>query len=353
MTSLVEALNISSSPYVNAALSIVLFILLAKLADLFVDKVMRRFTRFTKSELDNRILDVIHRPIYFTISLVGVVLAVRYLQAEGRALYYSNGIVYTLLVLLWGITIIRVVHALIEGYVNRTTDVTGLKKNIVPLVTNVSKVAIFVAAVAVVFSIWQINITPLLASAGLVGAGVAIAAKDTISNLFGGISIFFDRPFKVGDYIILEGGERGEVVMIGLRSTRIMTRDHVQVILPNSVVANSKIINESVPEPNFRVRVPVTVAYGSDIDLVQKTLVALAEKNGNVVPEPSPRVRFRSFGDSALIFELLCWAKEPALRGLTIHELNCSVYHRFKELGIQIPFPQRDIHIISQDRGLE
>ena len=163
----------------------------------------------------------------------------------------------------------------------------------------------------VILSIWKINITPLLASAGIAGLAIAIAAKDTLSNFFGGISIFMDRPYKIGDYIVLDSGERGEVVAIGMRSTRMKTRDDILISIPNSILANSKIINESAPVPNFRVRIPVSVAYGSDIDLVEKTLLDIASKNDQILQEPVPRVRFREFGDSALNFQLLCWAREP------------------------------------------
>ena len=158
-----------------------------------------------------------------------------------------------------------------------------------------------------------------------------------------------DNTYKVGEYIILESGERGEVVEIGIRSTRIKTRDDVIVTIPNSIMANSKIINESAPVPNFRVRIPVGVAYGSHIDEVEQELLAVAHGTENVLKEPEPRVRFREFGDSSLNFELLCWVKEPALRGRTVHKLNKAIYQTFEAKGIQIPFPQRDVHIHGKE----
>jgi small-conductance mechanosensitive channel len=348
MTGLIEALNISSSPYINAALSVLVFIVIAKVVDVFIDKVLRRFARFTKSAADDRIIDIVHRPVYYTIILVGILLAISYLEPPRKVVFYSNGIVHSIITVLWAVTLARAVNAVIESTVYRVSDVTGLGRDLVPLFENVTKIAIFAAVIMVIFSIWEINITPLMASAGIVGAGVAIAAKDTISNLFGGISVYVDKPFKIGDYIVLDRGERGEVVAIGLRSTRIKTRDDILISVPNSIIASSKIINESAPIPKFRVRVPVGVAYGSDIDLVENTLTGIAAGNDNVLSEPEPRVRFRSFGDSALMFELLCWAREPALRGFTIHELNRAIFHRFKELGIVIPFPQRDVHVYHE-----
>ncbi len=345
MNQITEYINISSSPLINASLYIVIFIIIAKIADLIVDKVLRKFTRFTKSNVDDRIIDLIHKPIFYTIIIIGFTFTVQYLTPSEKAIFYTRSIMNSILVVIWCVTSIRISNAIIENAVAKVSDVTGLSRDIVPLVENVSKIILIVASIMVVLSLWKINITPVLASAGIAGAAVAFAAKDTIANFFGGISVFVDKPFSIGDYIVLDQGERGEVVAIGVRSTRIKTRDDIQITIPNSIIANTKIINESAPIPNFRVRIPVSVAYGSDIDIVQNTLLEVVKDNSNILPDPSPRVRFRAFGESSLNFELLCWAKEPALRGVTVHELNCAIYKKFSEAGIKIPFPQRDIHI--------
>lgn len=345
MTGLLDSLQLSDSPYVNALISIAVFMVIAKAADLFVDKLLRRFSRFTKTDVDDRIIDLIHKPVFYTILVIGIVIAIGDLKPGPRFVFYTEGLMYSLLAVVWCVTAVRISNTLIEHAVMRGSDTTGLSRDIVPLVENVAKIILIVATLMVVLSVWQINITPVIASAGIAGAAVAFAAKDTIANFFGGISLFVDKPFKIGDYIVLDGGERGEVVTIGARSTRIKTRDDIMITVPNSVIANTKIINESAPIPNFRVRIPVSVAYGSDIDRVQEVLLEIARGNSNVISEPAPRVRFRQFGDSSLNFELLCWAKEPVLRGVTIHELNCVIYKKFNELGIKIPFPQRDVHL--------
>jgi small-conductance mechanosensitive channel len=349
VVSLIEALDISSSPYVNAALSVVVFVVLAKAIDLLVDKVLRKFSRFTKSDLDDRLIDVIHRPIYFTVILVGCVLAIIYLQFSPKITFYLKSTLYTMAGIIWAISLISISKIFVEGAsVFSSADTAGHGKDIIPLIENVFKIVIIAAALMAVLSIWKIDITPLVASAGIAGIAVAIAAKDTLSNFFGGLSVFIDRPYKMGDYVVLGEGERGEVVAIGIRSTRIKTRDDVMITIPNAVIANSKIINESAPIPNYRIRIPASVAYGSDIDLVQTLLLGIAAENAHVLPDPSPRVRFREFGDSALLFELLCWTEEPAFRGVTTHELNCTIYKKFNEAGIVIPFPQRDVHIMQQ-----
>ena len=174
---------------------------------------------------------------------------------------------------------------------------------------------------------------------------MALAARDTLANFFGGINIFLDKPFITGDYIILESGARGEVVEIGVRSTFVRTRDDEQISIPNAIVANTKIINESAPEPRYRVRIKVGVAYNSNLEEVEAAMLEVADANQRISHVPEPRVRFRAFGDSSLEFELLCWAKTPADRGRVIHELNLAIFSEFQKRNISIPFPQRDVYM--------
>ena len=345
MAAFIESLKISSSPYINALISVFAFVIIAKLADFFVNRVLRRFTKSTKTDIDDIIIDFIHKPVFFTVIIIGIVLAISELSPSSELFYYLSGFFYSILTVLWCITIIRISNSVIEHGIRRVSDVTGLSNDIIPLVENISKITLIIAGLMVVFSIWKVNITPLIASAGIAGAAVAFAAKDSIANFFGGISVFVDKPFIIGDYIVLDKGERGEVVEIGLRSTRIRTSDGIQITIPNSLIANTKIINESAPKPDFRVRIPVSVAYGSDIDQIDKILLDVAAGNENVLSAPAPAVRFREFGESSLNFELLCWAKGPAIRGLMVHQLNCAIYKKFNGAGIKVPFPQRDVHL--------
>jgi small-conductance mechanosensitive channel len=343
-----NSLDISLSPYVKAVVTFLLVVIIAKAFDLVANKVFVRFVHITETDLDDRLLSLFRRPLLFTIIVVGAFFSISYIEVAEKSIFYIQGVLYTMVVIIWYVTFIRISNLIIEFVIRKESDVTGLKKDIIPFVENISKIILFVVALTVILSLWRVNITPLIASAGIAGAAVAFAAKDTIANFFGGISLFVDKPFKIGDYIMLDQGDRGEVVSIGIRSTRIKTRDDILISVPNSIIANTKIINESAPVPKFRVRIPVSVSYGSDIDQVEALLLGIASENTNVVHDPEPRVRFRSFGDSALNIELLCWAKEPSLRGRTIHELNSEIYKRFNDEGIKIPFPQRDVHIYEK-----
>jgi small-conductance mechanosensitive channel len=220
------------------------------------------------------------------------------------------------------------------------------QKDTVPLIRNLAIVLLVLTGTYAILLAWDINVTGLVASAGIVGLALSFAAQDTLSHLFAGVAILADRPYRIGDYIVLDTGERGEVTAIGLRSTRLMTRDDVEVSIPNGVMGSAKIVNESGGgDTRYRMRVNVGVAYGSDLEQVLRVLEEIALANEAICRKPEPRVRFRAFGPSSLDFELLAWIEEPSLRGLLVHEMNCAIYRRFREEKIVIPFPQQDVWV--------
>jgi len=349
----------SDSKAIGAIVVLIAFLIAAKIADLFFNRFAMSLVKKTRFKLDDTIVKVLHRPIRSSIVLIGAIWAVRWIDVGPTYSFALIGATETLLVFIWGLAFNSIFRSISENWINHLRETGRQGLEIIRLIENIARVSILVGAVFLLLSIWHINITPLLASAGIAGIAVALAAKETLSNFFGGVNVFLDQPFRTGDYIVLDSGERGEVVQIGLRSTRILTRDDVQISIPNSIIANTKVINESAPEPRFRVRIKLGVAYGTDVDKLEEILLSLALDNPLVAPQPEPRVRFRNFGDSSLDFELLCWAHRPHDKGRLVHELNRSIYKALDKAGITIPFPQRDVHVythkpdpvISEEKG--
>jgi len=137
-----------------------------------------------------------------------------------------------------------------------------------PLFQMILKIFVIIGAIYIVLLVWNQDVTAWLASAGIIGIAIGFAAKDTLANFFSGIFILADAPYKIGDYIVLVDGTRGRITDIGIRSTRMLTRDDVEIIVPNAVIGNSQVVNQSGgPYEMFRLRVPFSVAYGSDITL--------------------------------------------------------------------------------------
>jgi len=294
---------------------------------------------------DDHLIDFAHAPICWTIFGLGILhaLLIEPLSVPWDAVLPA--IIKSCILFAWMLSLMQTLDRLTEENLHKIDIQSKLSTDVVLFFKNLFRVIAIVASLLILLSIWKVNLTPLFASAGIAGIALALAAKDTLANLFGGISIFMDRTFKVGDYIVIDDVNRGEVKEIGIRSTRIKTRDDMMITIPNSIIANSKIINESAPVPSFRLRVPVSVAYGSNIDKVEEVLLAVAYNSPDLLKEPKPNVKLRSLGSSSLDFELLVWVVDPSRRGLELHFLLKAVYQAFHDHGIVIPFQQMDIHI--------
>jgi small-conductance mechanosensitive channel len=291
--------------------------------------------------IDGEILRLIRSVFWQTIVIVGGLSAIPHLlqQRLPETRFIISKLLQSYLVSIWALGVIRFLRTLARKH-----SFNERERHAYQLIENIGIIVITVNATLLILHAWHVDITPLLASAGIAGVIAGLASQSVLSNVFSGLHLLIDRPFKPGDYVILSSGERGEVVEIGLRSTNVLTRDDLLVSVPNAVLANSKIINESAPQTRSRVRIKVGIAYGSDIDQVEEILLHVAEREKDVESEPTPRVRFRSFGDSSLEFELLCWIVRPADRGLVTHHLNRAVYKEFNKAGIVIPVPQRDVY---------
>ena len=349
LISMVQRLAESIGPnlYLQAAIIAAVFIVLGKIVDWIISGILGRVVRRSSNDFDDEFVKLMHRPVFLSIVLLGLALATRRLQLPAGPEFITIGILKTIAIFVWYSTFGRLMN-LIARILRRDTGNKLTETGMLTLVHNVIKIVLVALTGYFLFLAWNIDVTAWLASAGIVGLALSFAAKDTLSNLFAGVSIIMDAPYKTGDFIILETGERGLVTDIGLRSTRILTRDDIEITVPNGVIGNGKIINEAGgPSQHHRIRTAVGVAYGSDIDHVIETLEKVAANNADVLERPAPRVRFRTFGDSSLDFELLCWIAMPIDRGRVAHELNCAVYKALQANKIEIPFPQRDLHVRS------
>lgn len=344
---LLDALaKIAPNRYLQAVLIFVLFVLVAKIVDMIMTRFIRRLLKKTKFTLDDQILDIFHRPIFVSILLLGLAVATARLDFSQTVHFVTLSGLKTVAIFLWAKAAARFLRLIVALVSRDDSRFTLIQQRTLPLFNNLLVILVVALALYFVFLAWNINVTAWIASAGILGLAISFAAKDTLANLFSGVFILTDAPFKLGDFILLDSGERGEVTHIGIRSTRLLTRDDVEITVPNSIMGNAKITNETGgPHERYRIRVKVGVAYGSDIDKVKSVLMDVAVSQPEVCKAPAPRVRFRAFGDSSLDHELLCWVDKPVLRGRVTHLLNTAVYKRFIKEGIDIPFPQRDVFI--------
>ena len=335
---------IISNPFLKSASLIVISVFFAKITDIIFTLIFKKFVDKTETKLDDRILQLLHKPIFYSILFVGFIISVKTATLPDYIEFFFVGGFKTATIFIWLFVTSKILVMSMEWVSRQAKTNSLLQKNTLPLFNNLGKIAIGLFGAYFVFLSWGININGILASAGVLGVVLGLAAKDTVSNFFAGIFLLADAPFKEGDYILLETGERGYVTQMGLRSTRFMTRDDIEITIPNSVIATSKIVNESGgPKEIERVRITMLIAYGSNIDKAKKVLTDIASKNSNVLDNPVPRVRFREFADHGMRLQLLFWIEKPESRGRTVDAINTEIYEEFSRNNILIPYPTMEV----------
>lgn len=309
---------------------------------------LTKLVKKTSNKVDDHLVEFLTRPLVLTTVTLALMLAVTAFGFPPSVHDAGLSVLATVLLFSWSRAGLRTARTVLEAIASNHHRFEIVQERTIPVFDMTIKIMLIGMASYLFLLIWGINPTAWLASAGVIGIAVGFGARDTMANLFSGISIIADAPYKIGDYIVLDTGERGKVTSLGMRSTRLLTRDDVEVTIPNGVIANAKIINESGgPWVKHRIRVPIGAAYGSDVDQVCEVLQEVATSHPKVVKVPEPRVRMRALGNSSLDFELLAWIDHPQFRGIIKHDLLMSVYKSFKQNGIEIPFPQTDIHLRS------
>ncbi|TKR25358.1 mechanosensitive ion channel family protein [Natronomonas salsuginis] len=307
----------------------------------------RRFVSRTETEYDDIVFSSLRAPLVVTAALVGVYVLTQIPAVRSSVLLDPQALddlfgrpSLSIIVIVWAYAANTVVNRVVAA-----VNEEGARFDFAPVFSNVWTLAVLVGSVGTLLWLWGIQITPLLGAAGVAGIAVGFAAKDTVANFFGGIALYFDDTYKIGDYIVLDDGTAGTVVKVGVRSTTLLTRDEVLVTVPNATLNAAKVTNESAPQRRRRVRIPIGVAYGTDIDAFEELAVDVALSEPMVLDSPKPRGRFRSFGDSALQYELLCWVNGPTRRRRVQHELNRALYNALNAAEIEIPYPKRDVAV--------
>ncbi len=337
--------TIAQYPIIGAIVIASVFYILAFVIRELLVRSIGRLVRNTSTELDNRVLDGLKKPVFNVVFLFGLTLAVR-----AMSLPIGTDLIVKVLLSLIIIILIRstffLSSELLDALARNHHRFTAIEERTMPLLDIIAKLLIMLFGSYSLLLVWGINPVGWLASAGIVGLAVGFAAQDTLANLFAGFFILIDSPYKLGDYVNLDSGERGMITHIGMRSTRMLTRDDVEITVPNSVMGNAKIINESGgPHEKMRVRIAVGVAYGADVHQVESLLQSIATDHPEICEHPEPRVRMRGFGESSLDFELLGWIIAPEHKGRISHEINKQVYDKLNQAKIEIPFPKRDLYV--------
>lgn len=238
------------------------------------------------------------------------------------------------------------VRILTDFFKLRVLSAAGINRGAQEAIATLIKYTLMTLGVLILLQIWGLNISSLAILASALGIGIGFGMQDIAKNFVSGLVLVFERPIQVGDFVQV-GNLHGTVERLGARSTEIRTLDHVSIIVPNSRFLQQEVINWSHGNPISRLHLPVGVSYSANPEKVRTTLIEAASSHPSVLQNPSPQVFFKGFGDNALDFELLIWIAEPNRQFVISSDVYFLVYAALHQQQIEIPFPQRDLHIRS------
>jgi small-conductance mechanosensitive channel len=330
--------------YFHFFLILAISAVLTKIVHFILVIYLKAFAARTKTDIDDIILKIITKPLCIFIIFAGLYFALKSLSwLEPYALSIDGGF-FVGTVLLVSLILSRISRVLLDLGLRVQKRFEKMPK----LMSHVVAVFIYLIAFLVILSHYDIEITPLIAAYGLGGLAVALALQNTLSNLFAGLHIISDRPINFGDYIEIEGGISGFVEDIGWRSTRVRTLPNTLVIIPNSKLAESVIINNSLPVLEMAAVVQCGVAYGSDLEKVERVTIDVAKKIQETIPGAiktfEPFIRYHTFGDSNINFSIILRVEEPVAKYVIMHEFIKALKKRYDEEGIEISWPVRKIY---------
>jgi len=329
-------------PSVVALLSAVTLLTIRSIAF----RLLHKWAEKTETKIDDIIIKSLKTPSVYWCIAIGLYIGIAVSALPEKYVFYISKAIHIIVIFSITIAAANLSGKIFRNYIqssNLPIPTTGLAYGIL-------KGIILVLGFLIILSVLGISITPLITALGVGGLAVALALQDTLANLFAGIHVLMEKSVRVGDFIKLETGQEGYVEDITWRTTRIRMLPNNMVIIPNSKLSQSIMINYYLPEKRMSLLIPIGVSYSSDPEKVERILVEETKKAVGEIPgllgEPEPFVRFiPGFGESSLDFTLICQVQEFVDQYLAQHELRKRIFKRFKEEGIEIPFPHRTVYL--------
>lgn len=342
---------ITIAKLVTAVFIVLLSFIISKIARFILEKAKKVATK-TKFELDDRIIEFLERPVSVLSIFLGVFFAIKYISPD--LIIYEINLTKPFQVagiLIAAYFTARIFAGILRWYGDEiaTKTKSHLDDSIVPFMRRAVYLVVFTIAGIFILNLFGIKLTAVLAGLGIASLAVGLALQDTLSNFFSGIWMAFDRPIKVGDFIEIEPTKTGHVEEISWRNTRIRTLQNNIVIIPNSKLSQNILTNYHAPNSEVGVKAEASVSYDMDLEKVEKITQEVAEKIQKTIKGAvktfEPTVRYNEFGDSGINFYVMLRAETYPDQFFIKHEFIKQLYKKFKKERIEIPYPQRVIHI--------
>jgi len=329
---------ISSNTYIQGIVVFMLFLVISWIVAWLIKNMFRKFIHSSEARLNDLVVKRLGGPIIWAVLFGGIIYSINISKFEHPLL---DEIIKSTIIFIITYCIMVGIDILIDiwGYKIVQKTKSRFDDALLPLFHGFSKVIVLSFGFLFILKTWGVEVGPLFAGLGIAGIAVAFALQNTLGNILGGVSLILDKNFNIGDVIRTESGEEGEIIDIGLRSTKIQTFDNELLIVPNGVLANQKLFNYALPTPKIRISVNISVAYGSDIEKVKKILLESTKKIDGFISSPAPDVLFNKLGSSSLDFTLRFYTDR--FKDIRTVRSNATeiVYKNLTNAGIEIPFP--------------
>jgi small-conductance mechanosensitive channel len=340
---------------ISLALAALALLLARPVVTFVLARLLARAAGLTRTRMDDVLLASVRPPLIWLAALLGVQAAVKRLEFLPRLLAFNfDDLFFVAFVLVGFLALWRLVNDLSTWYGGKEV-LRGqglLEAHALPITRRLSLMLLATVGLIILLDHFGIEISALVTTLGIGSLALALAAQAVLADTISGFAIMADRPFRIGDRIeLLDLGTWGDVVDIGLRSSRIQTRDNRMVIVPNSLIGKSLIVNHSYPDSTFRVQTDVGVAYGSDLEHVRGTLTHAVQAVQGVMAEKPVQALLLEFGESSLNFRVRWWVPHYIDTRIILDRVNTAIYNALQREGIEIPFPQRVVHMPSRGAG--
>ncbi len=315
-----------------------------------IGRIVKKLTSKTKTKLDDIMVDMLEEPIVLIVTIIGVWFAVGRLSFPEKIMEWINNLYMVMIVLTITWLLARLIDAIIKEYVVPITKKTkgDFDDQIIPIIRKAIRAAIWVMGIIIALNNAGYNVGALLAGLGIGGIALAMAAKDTVANFFGGITIFTDKPFTINDRVKINGFD-GTITEIGIRSTRLKTLENRIVTIPNSKFTDGMVENVS-SEPHRKVVLKLGLVYETTASKIQngmKALQTIVDKNEDL--EENTVISFNEFGDFSLGILFIYYIKKGAdIMGVQT-AVNLEVKRRFEEFDIEMAFPTQTVYTIAEN----
>jgi len=332
---------------VSIGLILIFGFIFSRLANFFLKKVVFK----TESEHDDAFVEVIRKQINIIFITIGIQMGTLRLPFIGAEIKQSLNQIYIAIYVFAATVIVwRLLDSLVEWYQKEVEPERDANQTdtFLLLLQRIARVILVFMSAIMLLSLYNVNVNALIAALGVGGLALSLAAQDTLSNVISGLMIMMDQPFRVGDRIEIRGlGTWGDVVDIGLRTTRIRTRDNRLVIIPNNSISTDQVVNYSFPDPTYRIEFEIGVGYGQDIELVRQIIIDAVRNVEGVLPDRPVDALYIAMGESAMTFRVRWWIESFVDTRRMFDSVNTALQVALDEAGVDLPYTTYDVRVFN------